>query len=320
MMVRVSEYVRKENRKRILKSWVTAFLAYLILISLFIGWEHFFRKDLNMNQGPVLIRLGEPDGIDTPSPLPQEQEPQEKPPEETTPPEPEPEPQPKEPTVEEPQPDPVLPATEKPPEQEETTSESAPVKDTPATIPEPIKGSDAGNNYELNSEGGEIGRSLWVPIYLYLPLPRYIDAQIQNGDLVYLSELVQPDAMGLYTAEENRAILMRYYDKKNLTRTLELKGPVPLQDRPQLWEILEHAGYDMAHPEYKDRPLLSAITIHFSVVPSGNAQANKLVELDLRKSSGYEEIDEAVIYAFQQSSYYNSTEEPIKGRFTYRFY
>ncbi|MDC7224782.1 MAG: hypothetical protein PQJ60_13635 [Spirochaetales bacterium] len=319
-MARITEYVRKENRKRTLKSLGAALLIYLLVLTFYIGWEHFFRKDLNMNQGPVLVRLGEPEGIETPTPQPPEPEPLEQPPEEVTPPEPEPIVKPEDTPVEDPVADPVLPAPEETPPQENTPSETTPVKDAAPAPPEPIKGSEAGNNYELNSEGGEIGRSLWVPVYLYLPLPRYIDAQIQDGDLVYLTDLIQPDETGLISAEQNRNLLLNYYDKKSRTRTLELKEPVPLQDRPQLWQILERAGYDLRRAEYKERPLLSSVTINFSVVPSGSAQANELVELELKKSSGYEDIDEAVIYAFQQSSYYNSTEEAIKGRFTYRFY
>ncbi|MDC7220010.1 MAG: hypothetical protein PQJ59_08725 [Spirochaetales bacterium] len=320
-MPKVSEYVRKENRKRTLVSWGSAFLAYLLLILLYMGWEHLFRKDLNMNQGPVLVRLGEPEGVETPTPAPKEPEVEEQPPEEpVTPPEPEPEPSPVEDPIVEPEAEPTLPDPVKEPVVEETPSDTNPVKDAAPALPEPIKGSDAGNNYELNSEGGEIGRNIWVPIYLYLPLPRYIDAQVKDGNLVYLTELVRGDDFGLYTAEQNRAILLSYYDKKSRTQTLELKGPVPLDKRPEVWAILERAGYDMRNAEYKNYPGLSSITLNFSVVPSGSSQTNQLVDVDIKKSSNIDEIDEAVLYAFQQSTYYNNTEEPIKGRFTYRFY
>jgi len=64
----------------------------------------------------------------------------------------------------------------------------------------------------------------------------------------------------------------------------------------------------------------SSITLNFSVQPSLNATANRLVDLEIAKSSGYPEIDAAVIYAFQQSSYYSKTDEKVKGRFTYRIY
>jgi len=316
----VSDYVRRENRKRAFRSWGSALIAYLLLILVYWGWEHFVRKDLSMNQGPVLIRLGEPEGAEEPRPLPQQETPKEEP---VAPPQEEVKPQPKETPVEEPKAEPVLPAPreEVKPAAETPKSDTPPVKETPPAPPEPIKGSDKGNNYELNSEGGEIGRNLWVPIAQYMPLPQTIDLVISSGGLSSLLDQVQPDALGLYTADQNRAILLRYYDKRQ-GGILNLKKPVELPDRPEIWAILERAGYDLRYAEYKDLPGLrtSAITLNFSVQPSGSATANRLVDLEIAKSSGYPEIDAAVIFAFQQSSYYSKTDDKVKGRFTYRFY
>ena len=319
-MARESEYVHRENRKRTLISWGSALLVYLILITGYWAWEHFLRKDITMNQGPVLIRLGEPEGVDEPQPLPPQETPEETPPEPEDP-EAQPETEPQETPVAQPEEKPVLPA----PDKTETAPEPVPVdkpavKTAPPAPPEPIKGSDKGNNYELNSEGGEIGRSLWVPIAQYMPLPRTIDKVITpEGGLESLLNGVQPDAFDLYSAEENRTLLLKYYDKKQ-GGILELGKPVPLMERPDLWAILERAGYDMRNPEYKTARTLLPITINFSVIPSGSTQANKLSDLELAKSSGYPDIDEAVLFAFEQSSYYSKTDEPIKGRFTYRFY
>ncbi len=318
-MARESEYVRRENRKRTLTSWGSALLIYLILISGYWAWEHFVRKDISMSQGPVLIRLGEPEGADVPQPVPPRETPEETPPEpEET--QPQTEPEPEIAPVEQPAVEPTLPAEKVTPDTPEPTpSEKPAVKTAPPAPPEPIRGSDKGNNYELNSEGGEIGRSLWVPIAQYMPLPRTIEKIITaDGGLESLLNSVQPDAFDLYTAEQNRTLLLKYYDKK-AGGVLELSRPVPMMERPDLWAILERAGYDMRSPEYKTTRTLLPVTINFSVIPSGSTVANKLDNLELVRSSGYEDIDEAVLFAFEQSSYYSKTDEPIKGRFTYRF-
>ncbi len=322
MAERVSDYVQRENRKRAIRSWGSALLIYLLLVGAYWGWEHFVRKELKMNQGPVLIRLGEPEGMETPPPVIPRETPAETPPEPeqpVTPPEPKAEATP----VEQPKPDPVLPAPkeESTPVKESPKPVAPPVKETAPAPPEPIKGSDKGNNYELNSEGGEIGRNLWVPIAQYMPLPQIVEKVISSGDLVSILDQVQPDALGLYSADQNKAILLKYYDKKQ-GGLLELKKPVPLTERPELWAILERAGYDLRNAEYKNLPGIrtSPITLNFSVKPSGSTTANSLVDLEIVKSSGYPEIDEAVLFAFQQSSYYSKTDEKIKGRFTYRFY
>ena len=78
---------------------------------------------------------------------------------------------------------------------------------------------------------------------------------------------------------------------------------------------LEQGGYDLSRAEYKQGRLLRPVVLSFSVVPSTGV----LEEVFLEKSCGYSELDEAVLYGFQASSYFNSTDRKIKGRFTYRF-
>jgi hypothetical protein len=313
MSDRHQEFVKKEDRKRNLSSLGFTLLIYLILLGVLWGWSLLFRRDLDMNQGPILIRLGEMDGADISTPAP----PVEKPPEEA-----EPTPVEKEQPVSEPVKEDPLDS----PEPIEKTSNGSPVVESPV-VPSPvkeaapvqpkvIKGSEAGNNYELTSEGGDIGHNLWTPIYLYMPLPRKIPAFIdgQGG----LNSMLDNIVKGIYTVEESKALILEYYDKEQ--RTLVLKKPVPFDNRPELWSILEKAGYDMAKAEYKTARTLLPVTIYFEVEPSGSSQANKLTKLELKRESGVDEIDEAVLYAFQKSSYYNKSGQSIKGRFTYNFY
>ena len=322
-MARESEYVHRENRKRTLISWGAALLLYLILLTGYWAWDHFLRKDISMNQGPVLIRLGEPEGIDEPQPVPPQETAEETPPEPEEP-RAQPEPEPQETPVVEPEETPVLPAADK----AEAAPEPAPtekpaVKAAPPAPPEPIKGSDKGNNYELNSEGGEIGQNMWIPIAQYMPLPQIINPVITADN--NLKNFLDSLESGLFTVEESRKKLLEYYAKQQLS--LVLKEPVPLADRPDLWLILEESGYDMSNPEYKNLPNLrgSSITINFTVVPSGGTRANELKDLEVVRETPYKEINEAVLYAFQLSTYYKKTEEndsgeSVKGRFTYRFY
>lgn len=317
-----SEYVAREDRKRQLISLAMTMIIYLFLLAGLWMWGRFVRQELTLNQGPVLIRLGEPEGAEEPPPAQETPEPE-------TPPEKDPakpsEPVPDPPTAEAPRETPeTIPAkpieekTVEPPVEEKTR---APAKEAAPAPPEPIQGSDKGNNYELTSLGGDIGRNLWVPIAQYMPLPRTILSLPDpggSGDLVSLLDLVIEDEFGFNSAEDNRNILLRFYDKKR--SNLELREPVPLDSRPEIWAILERAGYNLARAEYKDNRTLLPVTINFTVEPPGSSRANVLTQVELIKSSGFDDIDEAVLYAFQQSSYYNGDEKPVKGRFTYRFY
>jgi len=177
-----------------------------------------------------------------------------------------------------------------------------------------LKGSEAGNSFETNFDtgSGKISRSLYVPIYLYMPLPRTLDKALYDA--------VPPSKFGMESAEVRKAHIRALYDQQGTL--LRLKEEVPLKDRPAIWVILEDAGYPLARADYKSGRTLRPIVIEFSVGPPAADYASSgapLLSSSVVSSSGYPEIDEAVLYAFRMAGFSNNSKATVKGRFTYDF-
>jgi outer membrane biosynthesis protein TonB len=177
-----------------------------------------------------------------------------------------------------------------------------------------LKGSEAGNSFETNFDtgSGKISRSLYVPIYLYMPLPKYLDKTLYDA--------VPPSKFGMESAEVRKAHIRDLYDLQGTL--LKLKQDVPLKDRPAIWVILEDAGYPLARADYKSGRSLRPIVIEFSVGPPAADYASSgapLLSSSVVSSSGYPEIDEAVLYAFRMAGFSNNSKATVKGRFTYDF-
>lgn len=307
-------YRQKEALRRSCLAILGTLLFHLVLLGILYWMDH-RRSDLELYSGPVRITLGVPEGQDVPRPEMDKpaEEPAEDSAEKPEPPETEPEPAPSEETR------PVEPA---PPREEpsEPVAQESPVK--PA-VEEPqenqdvqVRGETFGNTHLLNLEsaGGQAGRNLWTPIYLYMPLPNRLSQ-------ILLAQASGDPDLGI-SPEDDRRLLLQYY-RKTTTGEMELKSPVvPLKERPDIWIALERMGYDLSRAEYKEL-LPSPVEIHFTVSPShsnnGGSQVD-LVDLTIEKSSGYEHIDQAVLYGLTRSSYYNDSERELKGRFVYRFY
>jgi len=177
-----------------------------------------------------------------------------------------------------------------------------------------LKGSEAGNSFETNFDtgSGKIGRSLYVPIYFYMPLPRFLDKALYDA--------VPPSKFGMESAELRRAHIRDLYDLQGTL--LRLKEDVPLAKRPAIWIILEDAGYPLAKADYKSGRSLRPIVIEFSVgAPAADYASSgaPLLSSSVVSSSGYPEIDEAVLYAFRMAGFSNNSKSTVKGRFTYNF-
>jgi len=177
-----------------------------------------------------------------------------------------------------------------------------------------LKGSEAGNSFETNFDtgSGKIGRSLYVPIYLYMPLPHFLDKALYDA--------VPPSKFGMESAELRKAHIRDLYDLQGTL--LRLKEDVPLAKRPAIWIILEDAGYPLARADYKSGRSLRPITIEFSVgAPAADYASSgaPLLSSAVISSSGYPEIDEAVLYAFRMAGFSNNSKTTVKGRFTYNF-
>lgn len=175
------------------------------------------------------------------------------------------------------------------------------------------KGSEEGNAFETTFEAspGIVGRSFGNAIYLYLPLPQFLDAQV-------FEKIPDDENLISRTAEKKRKILTGYYDLFGSEYVLKDQRQPPFSERPQIWSILAEGGYDLKNPEYKqvNSPLRDLI-ITFTV--DIGSEETSLSNIHVFHSSGSGEIDEAVIYGFQQAVFSNSSDVPVKGRFTYRF-
>jgi len=215
--------------------------------------------------------------------------------------EPLPAPQPKQ-GVAPPPPAPAKPLPEAP------TAPSEPPK--PTVTEKVIRGSEKGNASELilKPQGEKISQNAYWPVYLFMPLPAKIDAAL----------LARVKATDLYSIEERRALLRQFYTQTGGELTL---GADPgLAVRPALWEILEGAGYDVGNADYKRGKALKPVVITFQLgIPKVPGDNPALVDVRLDQSSGAPGVDEAVLYAFQRSSFANGTGQVAQGRYTYDF-
>lgn len=334
----VAEVARKEGLKRDIIAIAIAVAIHLLVVGAFLLSNLLFFNDVEEYRGPVLVKLGRADAPEEEaeslpaSPIESVEEP------EVTPEEPvEPVETPEEKESGAPE-ETVLPqepesenVVERPVSEEESgdsgeqeqstveeTGESgvAPVEAPPADVEEAVtvtKGTEEGNAYETTFEAtpGLVGRTFGDAIYLYLPVPQFVDASIFDA-------LQDDENFARQTAEWKRGILEQYYEAYGNEYLLKKQTQPPLDQRGQIWKFLAEGGYDMNHPEYKDvSPPLRDLVISFTVELGDNATS--LSNVQVMRSSGNSEIDEAVIYGFQRAVFYNSADTPVKGRFTYRF-
>lgn len=295
-------YRAREDRRRRLVSWGSVAALYLVAFIVLLLTATAFDAVLADAAGPVMVRIGIADGSERPDPRVEPRPPDERPlpPEPPEPVKPEPAPVPK-PLPEKPLPD--KKPTEKPAEK-------------PAeTVPEPppqarLKGSEQGNTLDMafDATAGQVGRNLYVPIYLFMPLPSRLEASLVERFTV---------GGGLYTREERIGIVLKHYERES--SGYRLRSQPPHGERSEVWLAIEGAGYNLAKAEYKAGKGLSPITLSFAVGPVKDGLKPRLERLEVRSSSGSAEIDEAVLYGFSRAAFFNSTDREISGSFTYRF-
>ncbi len=144
---------------------------------------------------------------------------------------------------------------------------------------------------------GQVGRNIYVPIYLYMPLPSKIDDSI-------------------YRNVQAKETFRTYYQASGSSWVLA--SQVPLTQRGQFWSMLEAAGYDPANADYKTARKLQPVVLEFAVGPLAKGKV-ELVDVRLVSGSGSSEVDEAVIYGFRQASFFNKTGNAVGGKFVYGF-
>jgi outer membrane biosynthesis protein TonB len=174
-----------------------------------------------------------------------------------------------------------------------------------------VKGSEQGNSYETNFEEGAsvVGRGLYVPIYLYLPLPYYVDTDIYNS--------IKASSDGFTSAENRKAEFRKYY--KVSEGDWRLKDTVPADDRPRLWILLSESGYKITEADYKAGKQLRPVVLQFQVGPQKGNAIPVLESVKILSSSGYSDIDDAVVYGFKKAAFFNNSPKSVTGRFSYEF-
>jgi len=309
----------RRRRRRHLKAWGGSVLFALALVAI-LAWGG-LPKLFNVGEKgeALLVKLGNPDGEDLPlsvSALPDPslqavmtaqrdtalttvEETR------TSPPEP----------AAEPAPAPAKPQTKTPVAPTKPTPTPAPTPSQPAPGDKPvvtekvIRGNEKGNSSELvlKPQGEKISQNAYWPVYLFLPLPSKLEAGL----------LARVKATDLYSADERRALLLQFYSRAADGLTLTSDPGLPL--RPALWSVLEAAGYDVANADYKRIPLKPVVITFRIGIPKGLTDNPDLLEVKLEQSSGSKSVDEAVVYAFQKSTFANGTGQVAQGRYTYDF-
>jgi hypothetical protein len=163
-------------------------------------------------------------------------------------------------------------------------------------------GNEKGNSLEtvLGVGAGKSGRSLYVPIYLYMPLPKTVT-----------------DNVALRVSPVRRDLFLSTYKRINEEWVLSRK--VPVEQRDELWLALEEGGYDVAHADYKAGGSLAPVTLSFVVTPATPTSPPSLQAVTITESSGDPAVDEAVLYGFKRASFFNATDGTISGTFVYGF-
>lgn len=314
----MTPYQQKKQNRRTLISFLAAFLFHLLIMGGILLYDYLFVEELNEFSGPVLVKLGEPEGEDIPV-LPEEDAPVNDVPEDSSTPSQAsdiPDSPSDAPSVPEPEPvsdDVERPATEEALEtvQSDNTEDSSPEESPVAVQPEKpaepqvqiVSGEEAGNSweYQYNSDGN-VGRSLGAEIYLYMPLPQFITMDLFGQ--------VEGDSYSPGTSRQD--FILKYY--KNFNEELSLQYEPVTDDVRALWDYLIDAGYDYQNADYKTDGYLRPVILSFSISPQG-----ELMNVEIQKSSGNSDVDQSVVEGFQNAAFYNSEDREINGRFTYRF-
>ncbi len=307
-------WLRREERKRNITSVSIAALLYALLLAGIMLSNLFSVKEFTDFSGPIVVRLGKPEGVDEVR--------VDAPTEEIVIPEPDaPTPEIAEPAqVSVPSPTVTMPAKMVPAPDPAKPKPAAPKVD-PIAQPSTgagnlvLKGSEAGNSYDISVMGSpdSVRRGGYVPINLFMPLPFTV------SDAIYARI---PDLSGLSgtAAMRKKEFEAAYLRQGNSWQLKNSKQP-DFSLRPTLWIILEDAGFDTESADYKNGKNLRPVTLRFKVAAYSAGKGAQLQQVTIMpgSGSGYSDIDEAVLYGFQRAQFSNTGKIAIEGSFTYRF-
>jgi hypothetical protein len=162
-----------------------------------------------------------------------------------------------------------------------------------------FRGSEMGSalTTTFGASTGLVGRNLYEPIWMYMPLPKTI------GDAIYRN----------ISAKET---FRSFYQQSG--SDWKLKAQIPVAQRSDVWNMLDSAGFDASTADFRTERKLSPVVLEFTVGPVSNKKV-ELVDVRLLSSSGSSEVDEAVIYGFRRGAYFNKTGNAVGGKFVYGF-
>jgi len=310
---------RQADKRRLWRALQGTAAGLLVLVAgaWLAGW--LIPVPLEDTAGAISVRLGEPDaplGEQTTSAADASPEPSLEPSPEPSP-EPVPSPDAPEPSAEPeptvaPKPSPqvslrpsIKPAASKAPSVAPRSSK-APVA---STAPTTVKGSDAGNSWELNVQAGSdlAGLQVRPDILLYMPLPYRLDFALHERMLASLGS-------GNAAAARKVTLERVYRQEGNIWLRTDT---VAFSDRPEIWLLLEAAGFNRR--SYAEGKVQGPVSFQFTVQSAKGEQARRISDMKLVQSSGNSDVDEAVRHALSQASYYNKSTQDIKASYTYRF-
>ena len=301
-------FLRAEDRRRTRISLGITIGAYAL--SFVALWAFGLGREIEYSEyaGPVLVSLGTPEGVEVPAPEAPEAEAVA----ESAPPSPPPSPAPTPPASGPALPAPVPEISKPPAARAPESPPPAPtplVKSTESAPTGPVRGEEYGNAHETSFEtsSGRVGRSLYVPIWNFMPLPKSVENRVYDrisGDTFFSNK------------ERQERFRVRY---EYSSGTWRLKSDVSPEQRQRIWLMLKDGGYDIARADYKAERSLSDVVIRFRVGPSQGNKPPALEGAEIAQSSGDPDVDEAVLYAFRRASFFNDSAKSVTGRFTYRF-
>jgi len=309
---------RRLNRRHLLAAVGIALLFHILIVFGFWLMDRVRVRDIGDWSGPILVKIGVPDAVESPDvdpgPLPDQPEQ----PEEVVPPD---TPQTVPEAVQE-----AAAESSTPVEPESSADSAGPAEETPVQeavpesrpaptpVPSRVKGEEDGNSYEMNFYGteGEVGRAAaYDYITSYMPLPQVLEASLIEG--IKGTDSMPPDFI-LGELEKYWEPVFGDYSKKPGSA-----GNIPMKDRPYYWSLLvNYLGYDIENADWKIAGM-RPVVVEFTVNPSKGARGADLSDIKLKTHTNDPRIDEAVIYGLSRWVYYNDTDRPVKGRITYRF-
>lgn len=305
------EWLRARERKRATVAVSSALGAYLLLFGVAAILSLFAVQDMADFSGPIVVRLGSPEGRDAPRPVEAEPPPASPPAQSLPEALPAVAPEPPAPAAPSPQ------AAARPAAKPAPAAQPAPApKPSAPPAPEPvvIRGSESGNSYDMTimPGDGEVGRGFYEPIWTFMPIPFEISASVYEAI---------PDQAGLPgTAESRKATFAKFYEQSGAIWKLKKNRQPDYESRPSIWIMLEDARYNVKQAEYKTITSLRPIVILFKVSAPGPDGTPTLQEVEIEgMGSGVSDIDNAVLYGFKKAAFRNSGSSSISGRFTYRF-